>query len=262
MYIIKNFFISPEYMKAAVIIIGSVVLLLVSISVLVAVFMLVDPEPIVRKIQGPTEAPCEYEDYSEWGVCGTDDKSVKTRAYTGGEHCEFSASISRDCKLISKEKISYSDGKITNMGKFNVPETYILSFVAHPTGTASNWSNIVRFTRRDDSTDTWRGTPPGRIPAVYFIPKETRLQIAFFIVGQGDQWVLEPAEELPLNKDTKVQIIVSKSRVDVTFDGENVHTAYPDGELVHGEATLYTGTQGKPHPSSIHDLELINTEGQ
>ena len=113
-----------------------------------------------------------------------------------------------------------------------------------PTGTDSNWTNILHFTTGTDCCDFG-----SQSPAIWFNPSSAALYVS---IGDSTDWNwgIDPPDVLPLNISTKVTLECRGNYVKLTV-GTRVYTAKQPTDRFVGNLIVYAGDPGWPTAKAI-----------
>lgn len=97
--------------------------------------------------------------------------------------------------------------------EFVITKSYKMEITIHPTGKIGGWSNIIHSTLSGNCCSS-----KDRLPGIWFHGNSTRLHIRTSTMTTGNDG-FDPPPHLPLNKDTKVVIIVNSNKLYIKMSG-------------------------------------------
>lgn len=175
----------------------------------------------VCRSQGDTTAGCVDSGIAEGYSCQCD--GIYT--FAGGTCRDPNASMG------VFHLVNLTPGKNTLHSLIVMPENYVLDMSIRPSGTDSNWANLLRISLADSNCDI--GCKTGdRALAIWFNPGATTLHIRADATGGYDQG-LSGVGPFPLNVDTQLQVHAMGSSF----------KAYVNGVLK--ASTTFSGTRAK-----------------
>jgi len=179
-------------------------------------------------------------DQNEWSFCNYDDfvvgypRDCGRDGYVPNKWFSFlqrapgltkgaGFAIHRSCncpvKMTPREQLSSKSEpeKGRKVSDIKVYTNYEVSFTIRPIKVQSGWTNILHITTSGNT----EGEMGSRIPAVFFWSSSTRLHIT---TGCDDNWNthVDPLENLPIGKDTQVNIRVNGGTFTVLYDNRVV----------------------------------------
>lgn len=180
---------------------------------------------------------CHNKDHENWGF-GQIINCQDYKLY--GDRCYGKPGLTKD--LVKNEELTIVNNSYLNLVRnnliqeFDITKDYKLDITIHPTGVISGWSNVIHSTL---SGNNCCGSKD-RLPGLWFFSNTTRLHIRTSTMQVGNDGY-DPNIELPLNKDTRVVIIVKGDELKIEYSGGVTfsHTDKISKDRYYGRAKFY-----------------------
>lgn len=142
--------------------------------------------------------------------------------------------------------------KGTEVGRFEIPENFDLKFKVKPSGTVENdFGSIIHFSNGGDCC-----TPGERMPAIWFYPGTTKIQVSLDTNSKGD-WTVLVDKEIPLDQVTEVKLSTLGDKVFIYMNNTLVKDATAPSQRVFGFSNLYLGDPWhEPAKATLFDVVL------
>jgi hypothetical protein len=145
------------------------------------------------------------------------------------------------------------------LGIYTIRDTWTISFKINLTGTAPNWMNLVHLTSNNSDISGFGSRSPG----LWTFPNSTRLHFSM-VTENNVNFVIDSAEELPLNQDIEITMSYEESMVSLKINGGGINKEYKQRfptKFYRGNVRFYSPDPWyAPFKGVMTDLRYCSTD--
>jgi hypothetical protein len=131
-------------------------------------------------------------------------------------------------------------------GQVEVTSSYEMSFTLTPGRPVSGWANIIHFSK----TKKHCCQPGSQMPAIFFLPSSTRIQVNVGHATNGE-WGVRTNRSLPLDQPTNVTVRVTKGSLQVFLNSTLAASESTQQRTVTGVAHMYLSSPWSPAANAM-----------